>query len=131
MKTIALSRPLPYAVEVVWPIFAEVTRCDWVPGVDEITHADGIRRFTMAGIGEVAEKILKVDAASHCLQYSAISTPSGIDHHLATLQLEAAKDDQGCVLHWTTEIEPDAFAPAVEQAMLASLAQLEKVLAAV
>ena len=112
----------------VWVIIADVTRCDWVPGVDAISEKDGIRRFDMAGIGEVQEKILKLDGQNYCLQYSAIKTPSGVDHHLATIQLSALENDR-CLLKWTTEIEPDQFAAAIEQAMKVSLDGLRAVLA--
>ena len=128
MKTVKLETELDAPVEEVWAIFADVTRSDWVPGVDAITEEDGIRSFNMAGIGEVQEKILKLDHDNHCLQYSAIKTPSGVDHHLATLQLAPLASDR-CQLLWATEIEPEQFATAIEQAMEISLDGLREVLA--
>ncbi|MBT8145217.1 MAG: SRPBCC family protein [Gammaproteobacteria bacterium] len=128
MKTVKLETELDAPVEQVWSIFADVTRSDWVPGVDAITEEDGIRSFNMAGIGEVQEKILKLDHQNHCLQYSAIKTPSGVDHHLAIVQLAPLANDR-CRLQWTTEIEPEQFAIAIEQAMKLSLDGLRGVLA--
>ena len=127
MKTVTLETDLQAPIDKVWAIFADVTRCDWVPGVDAISEKDGVRSFDMAGIGEIQEKIRLLDAQRHCLQYSAISTPSAIDHHLATIQLTAI-DGERCRLHWSTEIEPDQFAAAIEQAMAAALAGLQQVL---
>jgi len=128
MKTVTLNSELESPVETVWAVFADVTRCDWVPGVDAISEQDGIRNFNMAGIGEVQEKILLLDNEQHCLQYSAIKTPSGVAHHLANIQLTALGNDR-CQLQWTTEIEPDQFAVAIEQAMNVSLEGLRNVLA--
>ena len=128
MKTVTLDAELESPIEKIWAIFADVTRCDWVPGVDAISEKNGIRSFNMAGIGEVQEKKLKLDDQNHCLQYSAIKTPSGVDHHLATIQLTAL-DNNRCQLQWTTEIEPDQFAAAIEQAMNISLDGLRSVLA--
>ena len=129
MRTVTLESELDSPIDKVWSIFSDVTRCDWVPGVDSISVKDGIRSFDMAGIGEVQEKILKLDNQNCCLQYSAIETPSGVDHHLATIQLTPLANDR-CSLLWTTEIEPDQFAVAIKQAMDASLKGLQAVLAA-
>jgi hypothetical protein len=128
MKTVTLETELDSPIDKVWAIFADVTRCDWVPGVDAISEQDGVRSFTMAGIGEVQEKIIRLDHQAHCLQYSAIKTPSGVDHHLATIQLTPL-DSGRCLMQWTTEIEPEQFAVAIEGAMHASIDGIRAVLA--
>lgn len=125
-KTVSMTINLDHDIERVWAIFSDVTRSDWVPAVDHIELAGDIRSFSMAGIGEVQERILKLDHGSHCLQYSAIKTPSAVEHHLATIQLSAL--DSGCQLSWTTEILPEAFAEAIEQAMAVSVDCLQEVL---
>ena len=127
MKTISLEDRLEYPLERVWAIISDITRCDWVPGVDSIRAENSVRTFNMAGIGEVQEKIIRLDHRAHCLQYSAIKTPSGVEHHLATMQLSADADG-GTLFCWTTEIAPDQFAVAIEPAMTAALSGLRKVL---
>ena len=126
MKTVKIEEELDYPLEEVWAIFADVTRCDWVPAVESITEQDGVRSFTMEGIGEVQEKILTLDGEKHCLQYSAIKTPTPLGHHLATIQLTAS--DTGCHFSWTTEIAPDEFSPAIEHGMSVSFEGLKQVL---
>ena len=113
MKTISLEDRLEYPLERVWAIISDITRCDWVPGVDSIRAENDIRTFQMAGIGEVQEKIICLDHQAHCLQYSAIKTPSGVEHHLATIQLSADADGE-TLFSWTTEIAPEQFAVAIE-----------------
>ena len=87
MEVVELEELLPHTVDAVWTIISDVTRSDWVPAVDNISEADGIRSFSMEGIGEIQEKILKNDAENYCLQYSAIKTPNPLEHHLATIKL--------------------------------------------
>ncbi|MFK7865450.1 MAG: SRPBCC family protein [Pseudohongiellaceae bacterium] len=127
MVKIELEQTLPYSVEAVWAVIGDVTRSDWVPSVNEISLLDGVRSFSMEGVGEVQERILVCDAVKHRLQYSAIKTPSGIEHHLATIQL--SQEGDSCLFTWTTEIQPDEYAPVVEHGMNISLEGLKTVLA--
>lgn len=126
MKTLTLKLELPYSVEVVWDIIGDVTRCDWVPSVESISLNDNVRSFTMEGIGEVQEKILLKDSKTHTLQYTAIKTPSPLQHHLATIELETL--GEGCLLQWTSEIAPEQFGDAIEHGMQISLDGLKRVL---
>ena len=127
MKTVEIIELLQYPIEQVWDIFADVTRCDWVPAVDSIVEQDGVRSFSMEGIGEVEERILNLDHENRCLQYSAIKTPTPLQHHLATIQL--TEHERGCRFLWRTEIAPDEFSPAIEQGMRVSFEGLQRVLA--
>lgn len=127
MKRIKLEEKLPFNPSEVWKVVGNVTRADWVPSVDAITLKDGVRSFVMEGVGEVQEKILLCDDENHRLEYSAIKTPSGIEHHLATIQLTKVGDN--CLFTWTTEIQPDEYAPIVEQGMKISIEGLKAVLA--
>jgi hypothetical protein len=127
MAHIVLEEKLPYPASSVWSIIGDVTRCDWVPAVESIEFADGIRKFTMAGIGEVEEKIIRCDSKAQCLQYSAIKTPANVEHHLATIQLTSQPDS--CSFSWTVEIRPDPYAESVKHAMQVSLTALKQVLA--
>lgn len=127
MKTVEIAENLDYPIEEVWAIFSDVTRCDWVPAVDAIVEHEGVRSFTMEGIGEVQERILTLDRENYCLQYSAIKTPTPLEHHLATIRL--SRSEGGCHFRWTTEIAPDEFSPAIEQGMQVSFEGLKRVLA--
>ena len=126
MKTILVEEELPHAAATVWAIVGDVTRSDWVPGVDAISEVDDVRSFTMAEVGEVQERILINVADDFCLQYAAIKTPAKLEHHLATIQLTPA--GEGCLITWTTEIAPPEFADSVEQRMKAAIKQLQQVL---
>lgn len=126
MKTIELNEVLAHSAASVWEIISDTGRSDWVPAVDAMTESDGVRCFTMEGIGEIQERILLNDSDNMRLQYSAIKTPNPIDHHLATIEL--VDQDGQCSFTWTTEIASEEVAPAVEQGMKASLDGLKHVL---
>jgi len=126
MQVVELKELLPHSVDSVWAVIADISRCDWVPAVNEITVANDVRSFSMEGIGEVQEQILLKDSENHCLQYSAIKTPNPLEHHLATMKLENSRGH--CLLTWTTEIAPERAAPIVEQSMRISLDGLKHVL---
>lgn len=126
MKKIELEEELSFSSLAVWKVVGNVTRADWVPSVDTISIQGGVRTFTMEGVGEVQERIVLCDNENHRLEYSAIKTPSGIEHHLATIQLTEVGSN--CLFTWSTEIQPDEYAPIVEQGMKVSLEGLKEVL---
>lgn len=126
MKTITLKQELPQSLQEVWDVISDVTRCDWVPSVESISLNGSVRSFSMEGIGEVQEKILVNDSATYTLQYTAIKTPSPLQHHLATIEL--TRSGEGCALEWTSEIEPEQFGDAIEHGMQISLEGLKRVL---
>ena len=126
MKTITIRESLPFRARDVWEIICDVERCDWVPAVEKITLDGDVRSFTMEGIGEVQERILKKDQEKMVLQYSAIKTPSQVEHHLATIFITAK--EEGCQFEWVSEVSPDQFSEAIRSGMDVSFKGLVKVL---
>lgn len=126
MESINIKEHLPFSAQEVWDVISDVERCDWVPAVEKITLEGDVRSFTMEGIGEVQEKIIKNDTENMVLQYSAIKTPSQLEHHLATISI-SVKDD-GCDFEWTSEIAPDQFSEAIRSGMDISFQGLIRVL---
>ena len=111
----------------LWTILSDVSRSDWVPSIESISLTGNLRSFEMDGIGSVTEEILLNDDQNMTLQYSAIKTPSKIDHHLATMQFSSAGEGQATLL-WTTEIDPEIFADGVHHGMLISIEGIKKVI---
>ena len=127
MKKIKIEQHFNQSADEVWAIFADVTRCDWVPAIEKITLSGDVRSFDMAGLGEVQERIILLDAAQRKLHYSVIKARSVLEHHLAKIHITEA--GEGCHFFWETEIAPDEYAPAIEQGMHSAFAQLQKILA--
>ena len=127
MKTIVEKRSFNVSPKMIWKIISDLSRSDWVPGVESITLEDNVRTFKMKGMGRLVEKILKCDHDALELEYSAIETLAPINHHLAKIKLVSNKDGSTEFI-WTTEIDPEEFADAILQGMVSSLDQLELVL---
>ena len=127
MKTLTEEIIFNCPAESLWDILSDVSRCDWVPTVDQMTLEGDCRVFEMEGMGKVKEQILLLDNDAMRLQYSAIETRTPLDHHLATMQISSI-DAASCKFLWTTEIEPEIFADAIHQGMLISIDGLKKVL---
>ena len=120
MKVLKEELILNCTAQKLWSILSDVSRCDWVPTINEITLDGECRIFEMEGMGIVKEKILLNDDSKMMLQYSAIETRTPIDHHLATMHVTEI-DENSCTLIWTTEIDPEIFGDAVYQGMLVSI----------
>ena len=127
MKTIEEKRSFNVSPQIIWNIISDLSRSDWVPGVESITLEDNVRTFKMKGMGRLVEKILKCDHDALELEYSAIETLAPINHHLAKIKL-ISDESESTEFIWTTEIDPEEFADAILQGMISSLDQLELVL---
>lgn len=108
----------------LWAIVGAPGRSDWVPGVTACRLDGDIRRMTMAGAGEVAEKIHRVDDESMCIEYGVIESRSPLKLHRASIRLEAISS--GTRLVWQTEVDPIAVEPFIRKAMEGSVQQLRK-----
>ena len=126
MEKIKEIKELIYPASSVWSIISDISRCDWVPGVESIELEGNKRVFKMQGMGRLVEEILSCDNDERKLTYSAIETIAPISHHLATIKL-TERDDK-TIFEWSTEIDPPEFSDAIRQGMLASLDKLEEVL---
>ena len=126
MEKIKEIKELIYPASSVWSIISDISRCDWVPGVESIELEGNKRVFKMQGMGRLVEEILSCDNDEMKLTYSAIETIAPISHHLATIKL-IERDDK-TIFEWSTEIDPPEFSDAIRQGMLASLDKLEDVL---
>ena len=127
MKTIEEKRSFNFSPKRIWEIISDLSRSDWVPGVESITLEDNVRTFKMKGMGRLVEKILKCDHDALELEYSAVETLAPINHHLAKIKL-VSNENESTDFIWTTEIDPEEFADAIFQGMVSSLDQLELVL---
>jgi hypothetical protein len=126
MKKIEEIREFDYEIEEIWKIISDVSRSDWVPGVSKITLENDTRIFEMEGMGDLVERIINCDNSCYELTYSAIKTAIPIDHHLAKIKLSQVNNKT--VFNWSTEIEPEIFADAIQNGMQESLDGLQRVL---
>ena len=126
MKTLSLTENLSHKASVVWEVISDISRTDWVPGVDKISLNEDTREFFMEGMGKIKEKIVLCDHENMVLKYSAIESPVELSHHLACIEIN--EKEMGCDFIWTTEIDPEIYSSGIEQGMISSLKQLKKIL---
>tara|TARA_B100000959_G_scaffold228576_1_gene243939 strand:- start:5013 stop:5396 length:384 start_codon:yes stop_codon:yes gene_type:complete len=122
MKIIEERRLFDVRPEDIWEIISDLSRCDWVPGVERITLKGSKRTFKMKGMGQLVEEIHKCDHHNLELEYSAVETMAPINHHLARIKL--TKEGDKTVFLWTTQIDPEEFSDAIREGMVSSLDQL-------
>ena len=126
MNKIKEKREFEASPESIWNIVSNISRSDWVPGVESIELDGNKRIFKMTGMGRLVEEIIEFNHENMEISYSAIETVIHIQHHLAKIKL--SKMEGNTIFEWTTEIDPPDFSEAIRQGMLSSLDQLEKVL---
>ena len=127
MEIIEEKRSFNVSPQMIWNIISDLSRSDWVPGVESITLEDNVRTFKMKGMGRLVEKIVKCDHDALELENRAVETLAPINHHLAKIKL-VSNENESTDFIWTTEIDPEEFADAIHQGMVSSLDQLELVL---
>ena len=127
MKVLKEEMILNCSAKKLWSILSDVSRCDWVPSVEEIRIEGDCRVFEMEGMGKVKEQILLNDDNKMKLQYSAIETRAPINHHLASMQVSDI-DENKCKFSWTTEIDPEVFAEAIHHGMMISIEGIKRVI---
>lgn len=108
----------------LWAIVGVPGRSDWVPGVTACQLEGDVRRMTMSGAGEVAEKIHRVDNELMCIEYGVVESRPPLKSHRASIRLETISS--GTRLTWKTEVEPVVVEPFIRKAMEASVQQLRK-----
>ncbi len=127
MRTLREQILFNCSAECLWEILSDVTRSDWVPAIDNIILDGDCRSFEMDGMGKITEKILLLDNPTMTLEYSAIATPTPIEHHLATMTVSAI-NTLSCQLEWKTEIDPEILADRIHQGMLVSIEGIKNVI---
>jgi hypothetical protein len=121
---IEIVADLDCSPSTLWSNVGMPGRTDWVPGVTACLFDGAVRRMTMAGAGEVAERIFHVDDEAMCIEYGVIESRPSLKSHRAAIRLEAIPS--GTRLVWTTEVDPVAVEPFIRQAMDGSIAQLRR-----
>ena len=126
MKTIEEKRSFNVSPQMIWNIISDLSRSDWVPGVESIEVNGNERTFKMSGMGRLVERIIECNDSDMELTYSAIETMAPINHHLAKIKLSSQGNDT--LFQWSTEIDPPEFADAIRAGMISSLDKLQELI---
>jgi Polyketide cyclase / dehydrase and lipid transport len=120
--SIEVIRDFDCAPAVLWAIVGAPERSDWVPGVTACEFDGEVRRMTMAGAGQVAERIFRVDDAAMEIEYGVIESRAPLESHRASIALQSIPG--GTQLTWKTDVMPVAVEKFIRRAMEESLVQL-------
>ncbi len=110
----------------LWSIVGVPDRVDWVPGVTGCKYDGEVRRLTMPGAGEIAERIISVDDDARQIEYSCIESAAPLEHHLARIEIRSS--GTGCLMIWTTKVLPEAYEPFIEESMRGCLIRIAELL---
>jgi hypothetical protein len=124
MSTVTKSQHFTVSAQQLWDIVGNVTRIDWVPVITSCRLDADIRSMEMTGVGIVQERILRRDPDTMLLEYGLINNPR-VTLHRAILQV--LPTDSGCELRWSTQIEPDALEPLIDNGMQTALTRLGEI----
>ena len=92
----------------VWALVADFGGLDtWMPGV-ESCELDGDVRTLQAMGTTLKERLVAQDDDARSQSYSIIDGPMPVEHHLATISVDA--DGDGSRFTWAWEVRPDEMA---------------------
>jgi carbon monoxide dehydrogenase subunit G len=118
MATIHEEFEVPAPADAVWAVLREFGAVDRLaPGfvtACALEEDGAVRRVTFFNGMEVRERLVTRDEAARRLVYSA--TGGRATHHNAVAQVVEAGPGR-CRFVWTTDLLPDAMAPAIAQMM--------------
>lgn len=122
---IELRERFPCPPAALWKIVGDVARTDWVAGVSDCVLDGDVRRMTMSGAGEVAERILERDAERRYVEYTVIESTPPLEQHLASMEV-LAEGGSSCLV-WRTQARPEAVEVFIEATMRQCLSRLHEI----
>jgi carbon monoxide dehydrogenase subunit G len=111
----------------VWAVVARPERIsEWFPGMVDSRVEGNVRTITLRTGIPLIEEIVRVDHRLRRFQYR-VTGPMPMRHHLATVDVI---DDglPGCLLVYSTEIEPEPMAFVFDGAITEAVANLARLL---
>lgn len=117
MATIHREFDVEASADAAWAALRDVRRInELITFLGEVT-VDGDRRTCELGDqGTLDELIVSVDDERRRLAYSIRQSPFGFTHHHASMQVEP-NGGGGARFIWTSDVKPDATAPALAEAV--------------
>jgi hypothetical protein len=83
---------------------------EWMPGIEACELDGDVRKLQTMGL-EIHEQLMEHDDDARRIAYSIVKSPMPLEHHLATISVEA--DGDGSLLTWAYEVRPDELADAI------------------
>lgn len=118
MASIRKEFDLPVSADAAWALLREFGAVDRLAAgfvtACALEEDGAVRRVTFFNGYEARERLVTLDEEARRIVYSAIG--GRLTHHNASAQVEAS-GAANCRFVWTTDLLPDAMAPAIGQMM--------------
>jgi hypothetical protein len=105
MAKVAMSTHLPMSVEDVWGMVGQFNALqDWHPAIQssDLEDEGKVRRLSLAGGGEIVERLERLDDKEHSYRYSIESSPLPVANYVA--EIRVVEDEQGgCTVEWSSD----------------------------
>jgi hypothetical protein len=127
MATLRSHVRIQRSADDVWAVVARPERiAEWYPGIVAASVTDGVRTITLRTGMPLQEDIVTVDHRLRRFQYR-VTGPIPVRFHLGTMDVI---DDglPGCLLVYSTEIEPDPLAFVFDGAIAEAVGRLARML---
>lgn len=127
MATIRSHVRIHRSADDVWKIVGDPSRIvEWFPGLTDVAMDGNVRTLTMRSGLPVNEEIVTLDHRMRRFQYR-ITGPLPVRYHLGTMDV-LEDGEPGCLLVYSTEIEPDPMAFVLDGVISEGLAELARLL---
>ena len=108
MTNVSMQSEINMSPDQLWEFIGKFDALpEWHPAVSASKREDGgrIRRLSLFGGGEIAERLEQIDDDDRLYRYSIISSPLPLANYTATLRV---KDDGGgkSIVEWSSEFAP-------------------------
>lgn len=124
--SVKIEHQFNVSAEQLWAIVGTPDRIDWVPGATGCKIHGDIRSLTLAGAGNIKERILSQDNQRRILEYSCFETSAPLQSHRSRIEVVANAD--GCQLIWQTTVTPLAIEVFISKSMTDCVTKLEEIL---
>lgn len=127
MATIRSHARIHRSADDVWKVVGDPSRIiEWFPGLTGVSVEGTTRTLTMRSGLPVHEEIVTLDHGMRRFQYR-ITGPLPVHYHLGTMDV-LEDGEPGCLLVYSTEIEPDPMAFVLDGAISEGVTELARLL---
>lgn len=125
MATIRSHARIHRSADDAWKVVGDPSRIvEWFPGLTGVTVEGTTRTLTMRSGLPVIEEIVTLDDRMRRFQYRIIG-PLPVKYHLGTMDV-LEDGEPGCLLVYSTEIEPDPMAFVLDGVISEGIAELAR-----
>ncbi|MCB1755374.1 MAG: SRPBCC family protein [Gammaproteobacteria bacterium] len=115
MSKVTSQQELNVPAEEVWALIGKFNAlADWHPAVETSTLSDDgtIRTLSLAGGGEIVERLEKLNDGDYEYSYSILDSPLPVSDYTSTLKIRRNDDGKGCVVEWGSDFKPAGVSAA-------------------